>query len=179
MKITLSILCALALLLSNIHSTYSDDVHTNGKVCGNPATPCNSSKWKFEPYDLSFRLPQELKWLNSYSSASFYAIILKSKRAVPDPDGPAGDGECSGFFSEAERQSAQSLFTNNKVFASRFDCYVAGIGYTNVNYNYNILAVYAGETQAAANSFLSQVKATGRFPGANIRKMQVALYYGD
>jgi hypothetical protein len=161
-----------------------NEIQTHGKVCPNPSAPCQPAKWKnqivmFGSQDLSFHLPPHLKWLSNYYSASFYAVILNSKKAVPDPDGPAGPAQCSGYFSERERLEAQSVFPNQKVFASRFGCGSPGVGYTNVNYNFNFLAVYAGETQAAANSFLAQVKATGKFPGPNIRKMQVVLDYGD
>lgn len=74
---------------------------------------------------------------------------------------------------------AQSMFLKPKGFASHFGCGHLTVGYTNVNYNYNFLAVYAGETQAAANAFLARVKAEGKFPGANVRKMQVVIDYGD
>jgi hypothetical protein len=42
---------------------------------------------------------------------------------------------------------------------------------------YGFLAVYAGLTMKEAKAWLSEVKATGRFPGANIRKMQAKLVY--
>lgn len=156
---------------------YSDEVHTGGRVCGNPNHPCQAAKWKFENWDISFVLPRELKWLNNYYSADFYAVILKSRRAVPDPDGPAGPAECSGYFSEPERAKTQSLFPNQKVFASHFGCGHLTVGYTNVNYDYDFLAVYGGETLAEANRALASAK--GKFAGANVRKMQVVIDYGD
>lgn len=170
---------AVILMLAAGFLVSADEVQTGAKVCPKPSAPCISTKWKFGPEDLSFRLPSSLKWQTNYYSASFYAVILKSKRAVPDPDGPAGAAKCSGYFSERERSEAQSAFSNHKVFVSRFGCGSPGIGYTNVNYDFNFLAVYAGETQAAASAFLSQLNAAGRFPGSNIRKMQVVVEYGD
>jgi hypothetical protein len=37
------------------------------------------------------------------------------------------------------------------------------------------MAVYAGITQAEANRMLAKVKATGKFPGANIRRMRAVM----
>lgn len=178
-KVPLPVLCSLILLVSFNQSTYSDDIQTDGEVCGNPSAPCQSRDWTFQPNEISFRLPQNLKWLNNYRSLSFYAVILKSRQATEDPDGPAGEAECSGYFSEAERQAVQAMFPHNKVFASRFGCGSPGVGYTNVNFKYNFLAVYAGESKTAAANFLNKVKASGKFPGANTRQMQVVLDYGD
>jgi hypothetical protein len=179
MKLRSRFLQVAILLLMTGSFVSADEVQTGGKVCPNPSVPCAGTKGKFGPQDLPFHLPASLKWLTNYYSASFYAVILKSREAVLDPDGPAGPVKCSGYFSERERLEVQAWFPNQKVFASRFGCGSPGVGYTNVNYNFNFLAVYAGETQAAANSFLRQLKASGKFPGSNFRKMQVVLDYGD
>jgi hypothetical protein len=179
MKITLRTFTIILIALTGSLFVYSDEVHTGGKVCADPSRSCVSANWKFKTWDLSFPLPRELKWQSNYYSADFYAVILTSKPAVPDPDGPAGSAECSGNFSERERLQTQLLFPNHKVFASRFGCGHMTVGCTNVNYNYNFLAVYAGETLSAANSFLAGVKATRKFQSANIRKMQVVIDYGD
>lgn len=171
--------CFAAVLLGvTFAQAQSNEIQTNGKVCGNPTAPCPYSKWKFEANDISFKLPRTLAWQKNYYSANFYAIVLKSKRAIEDPDGPAGEAECSGYYSESERSTVQKQFPRNKVFASRFGCGVAGIGYTNFNYGYNFLAVYAGETETEAKSFLKTVIAKG-FSDAYIRKTQVVLGYGD
>jgi hypothetical protein len=37
------------------------------------------------------------------------------------------------------------------------------------------MAVYAGMTMADANAMLAKVKATGKFPGANIRRMRALI----
>lgn len=173
------LLCTVVVLFCvTLVQTQSNEIQTKGKVCGNPSTPCSHSKWTFEANDISFKLPQTLQWQKNYYSASFYAIILKSQRAVEDPDGPAGDGECSGYFPESERIAAQQQFPNKKVFASRFGCGITGIAYTNVKEGYNFLAVYAGETEIEAKNFLKTVKAAG-YSDTNIRKMKVVLGYGD
>jgi hypothetical protein len=174
-----TLLCFIVILFwASFAQGQSSEIQTNGKVCGNPSAPCSHSKWKFEAHDISFKLPRTLKWHKNYYSANFYAIILKSKPAIKDPDGVAGNKECSGYFSETERSDAQKQFPANKVFASRFGCDITGVAYTDVDYDYNILAVYAGETEAQAKNFLKTVKAKG-FSDANIRKMQVVLGYGD
>lgn len=170
-------LFALMLIISC--AAYPDDIQTQGKVCPNPSAPCRSSKFEFPTYALSFKLPSNLKWLNNYRSVGFYSILLKSMRAIPDPDGPAGGQKCSGYILETERVRVQTMFPTHKVFTSRFGCGSPGIGYTGVNYDYNFLAVYAGETKSEAERFLTKVKATKTFPDANIRRMQVVLDYGD
>ena len=74
----------------------------------------------------------------------------------------------------------QPLFPRNKVFATRFECdddVENNVTYTNVSPRHGFLAVYAGETAAAGKTFLASVQATGRFAGANLRKMQVVFVY--
>jgi len=39
------------------------------------------------------------------------------------------------------------------------------------------IAVYAGDTEQQGQAFLATVKETGRFPGANLRRMQAMLVY--
>jgi hypothetical protein len=174
-----ALICSVAILFCVMQVlAQSSEIQTKGKVCGNPSAPCSNSTWKFESHDLTFKLPRALKWHRNYYSPNFYAIILGSMQAVEDPDGPAGDAECSGYFPESVRIEAQKQFPGNKVFISRFGCDIAGIAYTNVNYDYNILAAYAGETETQAINFLKTVKGKG-YPDANVRKMQVVLGYGD
>jgi endonuclease V-like protein UPF0215 family len=47
--------------------------------------------------------------------------------------------------------------------------------YTNVAENQRIMAVYAGATLAEAKRVLTAVKASGKFPGANIRRMRTGF----
>jgi hypothetical protein len=37
------------------------------------------------------------------------------------------------------------------------------------------MAVYAGRTRAEANAMLARVKATGKFDGANLRRMSIGF----
>lgn len=158
-----------AVILAQVERTY--------EVCGNPQLQCKTS-FKFQTNDFPFKVTGELEWFGTYKSKEFYAVILQSRKAVPDPDGLAGAKQCSGHFTESERRKAQSLFPNNKVFASQFGCDHFQIEYTNVKTDYNFLAVYAGETQKEADELLEKVKASGKFVGANVRKMQVVLCNG-
>lgn len=128
-------------------------------ICGNPTKPCPTTA-TFESYDLPFRLPKNAV---IYDTELFYAIILKSVGKSAD--------DCDLFVPESERQTAQTLFPDHKVFASRCPD-PATLFYTNVSSNHRIMAVYAGATLTEARRLLDAVKATGKFPGANIRRMR-------
>jgi hypothetical protein len=124
--------------------------------------PCKSSV-TWPAYNLPFRLPENAV---IYETDFFYAVMLKSMRAAED--------NCDAFIPEAERLAAQALFPANKVFASR--CFEPGdLSYTNTNASQRFMAVYAGSTVADANRMLAAVKATGKFPGANIRRMRAVM----
>jgi hypothetical protein len=131
-------------------------------VCGNPNFSC-PSEITFEPYVLPFRWPANAV---IFDTELFYAVILRS---VPSPA-----DSCDNFIPEPERLAAQILFTNNKVFTSR--CVEPGeVSYTNTSPKAQFMAVYAGATVADANRMLAAVKATGKFPGANIRRMRAVM----
>jgi len=81
---------------------------------------------------------------------------------------------CENTISEEERLEIQKLFTNNKVFALK--CSDADdLYYTNVANDVNFIAIYAGKTLTEANGFLKTVQATGKFKGANVRRMQAEI----
>ena len=173
MRKTLSILfCFLTLTLFT--QAQSNEIQTNGKVCGMPSTSCRD----FEAHDLGFRLPAKMTWQKNYYSAFFYAIMLKSRPAVNDQN--VDDDNCrNGFYQEAERLRIQSLFPDHKVFASRNGCYVPSVWYTNTNAAYEFIAVYAGQTEAAAKAYLRKVKSRSEFSDASIRRMKVVYGFGD
>lgn len=129
-----------------------------GPVCPVPARPCPG----FRSHDLPFVLPAAGAARAEDRSQPFYAVIL---RTTP---------RCA--IGERERLAAQALFPGRKVFATRFECdgdAENNVTYTGVDARYGFLAVYAGERRAQADSALARVRATGRFPGANLRRMQV------
>jgi hypothetical protein len=77
------------------------------------------------------------------------------------------------FISETKRLAEQKLAPHNKVFTSRNACKEKTIvGYSNVNQDYNFIAIYAG------TEVLLQT-AKRRYPQANTRKMRVLLDFAD
>jgi hypothetical protein len=135
-----------------------------GKVEPDPASPCSNPN--FKPHELCFETPSDGVARAEFLSESFYAVILKTAE------------RCT--IAEDERLEVQGRFPNAKVFSMSFYCdedIEENISYTNVNDKFGFLAVYAGRTLKEAKARLAEVKATGRFPGANIRKMQARLVY--
>lgn len=133
-------------------------------VCGDPVARCVTVA-TFEVYDLPFRLRRNVA---IWESESFYAVVLKSVSV--------GDewGECERFIPEGDRLEAQKLFPRHKVFASR--CGEPGsLYYTGVNPKQRFMAVYAGRTRADADAVLARVKAAGKYPGANVRRLRAGF----
>ena len=131
-------------------------------VCGNPNVTCPSVA-TFESYDLPFRVPKNAV---IGETELFYAVILRSTAALDD--------SCDNYIPEPERLAAQTLFPDRKVFTSR--CAEAGrLYYTNTSPKAHFMAVYAGTTLAEANRVLAAAKATGKFPGANLRRMRAGF----
>jgi hypothetical protein len=132
-----------------------------GPVCGDPAMSCGKAN-TFQPYDLQFRIPRNAV---IWESEPFYAVMLKSYRA---------GGDCETHIAESEREAAQALFPRNKVFADR--CQEPGtLYYTGTNGEYRFMAVYAGRTRAEAGRVLALVRAAGKFPTANLRRLRVGF----
>lgn len=131
-------------------------------ICGNPKVACKTSV-DFQPHNLPFRVPAPAV---IFDTEPFYAVILKSV--------PANNDSCEVFVPETERLAAQALFPNHKVFTSR--CADPGdLFYTNANENQRMMAVYGGATLAEARRVLAAVKATGKYPGANLRRMRTGF----
>jgi hypothetical protein len=133
-----------------------------GNVCPDPQRPCPG----FNAHDLSFGLVNDGKARAEQRSPSFFAVVLKTI----DP--------CA--TREKERLEIQALFPDRKVFTNRFDCDdnpENNVAYTNTSAKHGFIAVYAGGDRAAADKVLAAVKATGKFPGANLRRMQVVYVY--
>ncbi|MFL6332286.1 MAG: hypothetical protein ACJ754_02985 [Pyrinomonadaceae bacterium] len=129
-------------------------------VCGDPAVRCRTTV-EFQPYQLPFVVPANgVIW----ETDKFYAVILKSVRDE------SNGGDCNVLIPEAEREAAQALFPHHKVFASR--CTEAGdLFYLGVAEKTQFMAVYAGRTRAEGLALLEKVKAAGRYPGANLRRL--------
>jgi hypothetical protein len=131
-------------------------------ICGDPRVPCKTVA-TFQPNDLSFRLPENAV---IYDTDLFYAVILKSVSTADD--------NCDTFVPESERLAAQALFPDHRVFSSRC-AEPGGLSYTSTSAKARFMAVYAGMTPADANSMLAAVRATGKYPGANLRRMRAAF----
>jgi hypothetical protein len=133
-------------------------------VCGNPLVNCRLDRnAHFEPFDLPFRIPNRAV---IDDTELFYAVMLKSVAV--------SDGDCDTFVPESERLAAQALFPDHKVFTDR--CTDPGnLFYTNTSEKHRFMAVYAGLTLAEAKRFLATVRATGKFPGANLRRMRTGV----
>jgi hypothetical protein len=156
-RVSIRLSAAVALALAGVASA-----DTLGRVLPDPAAVCDATK----PYELCFEKPKDGIARAAYLSEPFYAVILKTA------------ARCS--VTESERLEAQALFPRHKVFSSRFYCgedVEENIAYTSVDEKYGFLAVYAGTTYFDAKKMLIAVTATGRFHGANIRKMQAKLVY--
>ena len=128
-------------------------------VCPDPARPC--AKDKIEDHDISFALPKRVIANRDYTSAPFYAVILRKIQI---------DGDCATEDFDPERLKAQKLFPKNKVFFE-VECPDMGAdSYTEVGGQSltDFMAVYAGQTSAEAAEFLKTVRATKKFPQARV-----------
>jgi hypothetical protein len=133
-----------------------------GRIHPDPAKP----RPGFKPHQLPFETPQDGVARDEFRSAPFFAVILKTVE------------RCS--VKEKERAEIQAQFPAQKVFAPLTSCDEDPedtIFYTNVNPKVGFIAVYAGDTEEQAQQFLAVVKQSGRFPGANLRRMQAVLGY--
>jgi len=162
---------AASLLASGTASAQTHrPVKHGGQICGNPKVSCKTSA-TFEVNDLPFQVGKDMVIVDT---VPFYAIILKSA-AVKDDN-------CDVFIPESDRVAAQELFPNNKVFSSRCidpeNLFYEEVGTRKpriLSETHRIMAVYAGKTLAEAKELLEAVKATGKYPGANIRRLRTGF----
>lgn len=144
-------------------------------VCPHPDKPCRHKEKEFAEWELSFRLPAKIAPNKTYSSAPFYAVLLKTYKSVEDCDG--------GEYIEAvenERKEFQKLQPERKVFAS-YGC----PNMDAASYDFegrwdaaketvlidNFIAVYAGETEEEAEALRRGVR--DEYPKAVVKKMTV------
>ena len=151
--------CALAPALAEGAAAQRRPQRRQLAICPDPTVRCRTS-YEFKPHQLPFALPENaVLW----ETEQFYAVVLKSVRDAAQ--------DCSVSIPEAERLAAQQLFPRHKVFASR--CYdPEELYYTNVAEAQQFMAVYAGRTRAEGQRMLAKVKATGKYKGANLRRMR-------
>ena len=159
------LICFALLLVVEASAVFAQKRGTSkGRVCGDPTASCKA-KENFEPADLPF---DQGKNFVIAESEFFYGIVLKSVK-VKDY------GDCEKpSFAETERADIQKLFEHNKVFMQ--NCIESARPYyIGIADHTAIIGIYAGHTLAEANKFLKAVLATGKYPGARVRKMRVAL----
>lgn len=140
-------------------------------VCPDPAKPCHHKNKKFDEWELSFKMPVKLVPNKNYSSAPFYALILKEYGYVEDCDG----GEFV-IAEEAERKALQKTQPTRKVFVDYQCPNMAAVGYdfpgradSEKVLISNFLSIYAGQSQSEAEALLTELK--GKYPKATIKRM--------
>ncbi|MFL6229202.1 MAG: hypothetical protein ACJ741_10515 [Pyrinomonadaceae bacterium] len=156
------VVASMGIATSNAQRASKTVKQPPAKVCFDPAAPCPSSM-PFEPNDLKFRLPKNAV---IYDSEEFYAVVLKTLRVT--------DTDCEKFVAEPERKAAQKLFSKRKVFTSRC-ADTLGVYYSNVTSTERVMALYAGATREEAARTLEEVKTTGKFPDAKLRRMHASI----
>ena len=142
----------------------------NNAVCPDPARPCRTREKEFAEWEMSFRLPARIRPNVNYSSAPFYAIIVK-----------VYDEGCNELdvnpVVEPERLRIQKSYPGRKVFAE-YSCpnmdattydFAGKRGRDDRSIYMDYIAVYAGETAAEAARLLKEVKA--EFPDAQVKRM--------
>jgi len=147
------------LLLCCVTAAVSADPASVGTLHPDPRIP----DARFKPHQMPFELPDDGVARAEFRSERFYAVMLAS----PPP--------CS--VTEARRLEVQAQFPGRKVFATRFECDDEEelVTYSNVKAGVGFIAVYAGRSLAEAKGVLAEVLRNGKFPGANLRRMQVVL----
>jgi len=173
MKKTLTLgLILVGVLLAPLNTTAQTHrpVKHGGQICGNPKLKCKTSV-TFQINDLPFQVGPSMVIVDT---VPFYAVILKSMAVKND--------NCDVFIGESERLAAQELFPDHKVFSSRCtdpeNLFYADVTSRNPRFfseTHRLMAVYAGKTVAEAKTMLDAVKATGKYPGANIRRMRTGF----
>ena len=166
--IVIAVICTGFLTCADAQRRRRSMIHAT--ICGNPKISCKTIA-TFQPNDLPFQVPKNAIIVDT---EPFYAIILQSMAVNVD--------SCDVFIPEHDRLAAQAVFPEHKVFTSRctdpenlFYLDLSAHKSTNISETRRIMAVYAGQTLADANRMLTAVKATGKFSGANIRRMRTGF----
>jgi hypothetical protein len=142
------------------------------EICPDPKAPCISKARTFSPFELSFRLPPRLQPGRTYTSAPFYAVIIKTF------ENESCDADDHTASIERERIQIQKIYPSRKVFGS-YSC----PNLDTVDYDFpgkldptgervlltTYLAVYAGKTAGEANEFLIYVRTL--YPTAQLKRM--------
>lgn len=142
-------------------------------VCPDPAAPCQNDDKHFDEWELSFKLPAKLTPNKVYTSAPYWAIIVKTYDAGDDCDG----GEFVESI-EADRKGLQAAEPTMKAFAD-YQCPNMGA----VSYDFNglwdekrenrmighFLAIYAGQTRSDAVPVFEKLRT--KYPDSQMKQM--------
>lgn len=179
-QITYAVIACIFLSFINAKQAYSQKLsttkQTNGlDVCPNPAKPCFSASHQFATFDLTFRLPKNVKPGKNYRSVPFYAIILITyKNEDCDADGYT-------ISIERKRLELQKEYPVRKVFGSHNCPDMDAITYDfpgKTDKNGTLLywaftAVYAGKLTEEAKKLLKEVQA--KHPKAQLKRMTASF----
>jgi hypothetical protein len=141
-------------------------------VCPDPEKPCHHREREFADWELPFKLPARIVANKTYSSAQFYAVIIRKydDACVDEMD---YDSEI-----EAERLRIQRAYPERKVFAEYSCPNMDGVHYDFAgkrdasgerNLYTDYIAIYAGETEEEANQILKEARED--FSQAILKKM--------
>lgn len=145
----------------------------SNEVCPDPIRPCHHRDREFAGWELPFPLPTKIVANKGYSSAEFYAVILKKY------DNTCAEGLEYDEKIETERIKVQKQFPKNKVFAEYSCPNLDAVSYEfkekldakgeYVLYT-DYIAIYAGATEAEAQEILEGIRTD--YPQAEIKKMK-------
>lgn len=179
-QITYAIIACIFLSFINRTPVYSQKLSTTAQtngldVCPNPAEPCFSASHQFATFDLTFRLPANVKPGKNYTSVPFYAIILITyKNEDCDADGYT-------LSIERKRLEVQQSYPARKVFGSHNCPDLDAITYDfqgKTDKNGTLLydaftAVYAGKLKEEAEKLLKEVQA--KHSKAQLKRMTASF----
>ncbi len=141
-------------------------------VCPDPEKPCHHREREFADWELSFQLPAKIVANKTYSSAQFYAVIIRKY------DDACADEMDYDSEIEAERLRIQRAYPERKVFAEYSCPNMDGVHYDFAgkrdasgerNLYMDYIAIYAGETEEEANQILKEARED--FSQAILKKM--------
>ncbi len=149
----------------------------NNVVCGRVTEPCTPTALHvFAANELPFN-PEVQGNPQSADSLPLFAVILETQTSTPDDADPMSGKPptrpCGGFFPEVDRLDAQQHFGDKRVFASRHGCGDSRVVYAGISPTENVLAVFAGDTEAEARATLEAAKT--RWSTAKLVRTHVRL----
>lgn len=160
---------------TNLPMERSPELQATNAVCPIPNKPCKHRDKEFAEWELSFRLPAKITPNKTYTSAPFYAVLLKTHKSVEDCDG----GEFINAL-EDERKDLQKSHPDRKVFASYGCPNMDAAGYDfegrwdkakEMMLIDNFIAIYAGTSAEEAEVLRRSMR--DEYPQAVVKRMTV------